>query len=75
MKSCKEKANELLLRQMERLEEETVVDAWPRGQDGKWLALMLTMLANAIQYPQQDFSAMLLHGYNSAKAENEATAE
>lgn len=74
-KSCKDKANELLLRQMERLEEEVVVEEWPRGQDGRWLALMLTMLANAIQYPQLDYTKMVLSGYNSAKAEQEEASE
>ena len=72
-KSCKDKANELLLRQMERLEEEVVVEEWPRGQDGRWLALMLTMLANAIQYPQLDYSTLLTHtAFNGPKEEAEA---
>ena len=72
-KSCKDRANELLLRQMERLEEET--DAgWPRGQDGRWLATMLCMLANAIQYPQPDYTRMVFSGYN-AKQEIEEAAE
>lgn len=74
-KSCKDKANELLLRQMERLEEEVVVEEWPRGQDGRWLALMLTMLANAIQYPQLDYSTLLTHtAFNGPKEETEAEA-
>jgi len=50
-----------------------VVEEWPRGQDGRWLALMLTMLANAIQYPQLDYSTLLTHtAFNGPKEEAEA---
>lgn len=71
MKSCKEQANEILLRQMQRLEEETEETGIPHGQDGRWLVTMLSILANAIQYPQVDVSSMLLNGFGKAKAEYE----
>ena len=74
-KSCKNRANELLLRQMERLEEEVVIEEWPRGQDGRWLAMILTMLANAIQYPQVDYTKLAFSGFGSANTDTEDTAD